>query len=100
MEFIGKSHLVMHDAYPSIEKFVTKTEGKYALLEAESLHANGKKFSLFKLLFDPLKAFIKRYFFQKGFLEGVNGLILCSLYSSYRFNVWANLWWLEKKVQK
>lgn len=94
---IGNSFFIVHDAYPSIEKYVIKTDGTYALIEAETLFSKGKKFSVFWLLFDPAKTFLKKYLFQKGFLEGINGFILCVLYSCYRFNVWANLWWLEKK---
>jgi len=100
VEYIGKSFFIVHDAYPSIEKYVIKTEGIYALIEAETLFDKGKKFSLFMLLFDPAKTFIKKYFFQKGFLEGINGFILCILYSCYRFNVWSNLWWLEKEKSR
>jgi glycosyltransferase involved in cell wall biosynthesis len=94
---IDKSYFILHNAYPSIEKYVVKTEGKYALIEAEAMQQEGKKFRLLMLLFDPLKTFIKKYFLQRGFVEGTNGFILCVLYSSYRFKVWANLWMLEKQ---
>ena len=92
---IGDAFYIWHDAYPTIEKFVVKTNGKYAFIEAEQLFADGIKFSVIKMLYDPTKTFFKKYLFQKGFLEGINGLILCVLYANYRFNVWANLWQIE-----
>ena len=92
---IGDKYHIMHDAYPSIEKFVIKTNGKYAAIEAAQMYSDGKKFSLLRLFVDPTKTFIKKYFFKLGFLEGTNGFILCVLYANFRFNVWANLWQLE-----
>lgn len=97
---IGEKYYIMHDAYPSIEKFVVKTNGKYAVIEAQQLVHDGQKFSLFKLLLDPTKTFLKKYIYQRGFTEGVNGLILCVLYANYRFNVWANVWQLENYDKK
>jgi glycosyltransferase involved in cell wall biosynthesis len=97
IRYIDKSFFILHDAYPTIEKYVVKTEGKYAFIEAENMRRDGKKFRFFMLLFDPLKTFVKKYLLQRGFMEGTNGFILCVLYSSYRFNVWANLWMLEKQ---
>jgi hypothetical protein len=97
---LGEEYHIMHDAYPSIEKYVIKTNGKYASIEAKQMFDDGTKFSLFKLLFDPSKTFFKKYFFQLGFLEGINGLVLCVLYANYRFNVWANLWQLGQSKTK
>jgi glycosyltransferase involved in cell wall biosynthesis len=97
-EHIGGSHFVMHDAYPSIEKYVIKTDGAYAQIEAQTLHKEGKRFRLWMMLLDPSMTFIKKFIFQRGFLEGLNGFILCILYSNYRFNVWANLWLLETQT--
>ena len=93
---IGDKYFIWHDAYPSIEKFVAKTNAKYALIEARQMFADGDTFSVYKLLWDPTKTFLKKYLYQRAMLDGVNGLILCVLYANYRFNVWANLWQLEQ----
>lgn len=96
---IGDTYYIWHDAYPSIEKFVSKTNSKYAFIEAKQMHSDGKKFSLYKLLWDPTKTFLKKYLYQLAILDGINGLILCVLYANYRFNVWANLWQIESDLK-
>lgn len=97
---LPKDFYIIHEAYPTIQKYVHKTIGKYASLEANELHKQGEKFKLSKLILQPVKTFILLYFFKRGFLEGVRGLILCVLYSVFRFTVWANLWFLEQSKNK
>lgn len=93
--FLSKDYFYHHLAYPSIEKYIIKTLGNYASLEAIDRAKEGYKFSKRNLLFGPFKTFIKKYFLLKGYKDGVRGLILCMFYSMYEFTRWANIWVLE-----
>jgi len=85
---------LLHLAYPTIEKYVCKTVGMYARIEAEQMHERGVPFSLRKMLLQPIRAFVRSYLLRGGYRAGVRGLVKTVLYSVYRFTVWANLWFL------
>ncbi len=93
---LPRKYYLMHYAYPTIEKYVNKTLGMYARLEAEQYFERRQRFSLFRLISDPIKVFLISYFIRQGFRDGLRGFILNILYAGYRFTTWANLWLLEE----
>ena len=72
---------ILHNAYPTIEKYVVKTVDFYARIEAKQKFDLNEKFSIVKMLYDFIKTFLMSYFIRKGFLAGVRGIILCLYYS-------------------
>jgi len=96
---LPKNYYMLHLAYPTIEKYVIKTIGRYAILEAEENVLLKKDFKLMKLIFSPIKTFLSCFFSKQGYRDGVRGFILSVLYSIYRFTVHANMWYLQE-VQK
>jgi glycosyltransferase involved in cell wall biosynthesis len=89
-------YFIEHYPYPTIKSYVDKTIGKYALIGAQNMFDTGEKFKLYMLIFEPLKVFVMAYIVRAGFLDGIEGFILATLYAAYRFTTWANLWYLEK----
>ncbi|GAI25884.1 unnamed protein product, partial [marine sediment metagenome] len=87
---------LLHYAYPSIDKYMCKTLGMYARIEAQQYSGQGRRFSLVRLIGEPAKAFVRRFFVRQGFRDGLRGFILCVLFAGYRFATWANLWLLEE----
>jgi len=83
---------IEHLAYPTIRKYVCKTLGTYAQIEAEQYVAAGRRFSLLRMLGEPAKELAVRFVIRRGYLDGMRGLILACLYAGYRFCVWANVW--------
>ncbi|MEO6915219.1 MAG: glycosyltransferase family 2 protein [Chitinophagaceae bacterium] len=94
---LSKEFYYNHLAYDSIEKYVSKTIGYYACVEASDKYREGLKFSKSKLILQPVKTFIKKYFILKGYKDGIRGLVLCVFYSVYEFSKWANVWMLEQQ---
>ncbi|MGN7613610.1 glycosyltransferase family 2 protein [Magnetococcales bacterium HHB-1] len=90
---------IEHYAYPTFELYVTKTLGKYARIEAEQYVEMGRRFSLWRLLYEPTKEFIYRLLFRGGLKGGVHGLLLIALYSMFRFSVWGNVWAIERSKE-
>ncbi len=78
-----KNH-IDHFSYTSIEQFVNKTN-LYTTLAAQEALNKGRRVNLFKIVFRPIRHFLKTYLFRLGFLDGVHGLILCVLQSYYVF---------------
>jgi glycosyltransferase involved in cell wall biosynthesis len=68
-----KGYLI-HYSYKNLGHHIDKTV-YYAKISAKSYFELGKKFSFFKLLFNPFFAFIKLYFFNLGFLDGFRGFL-------------------------
>ena len=59
---------------------------------ANSMHQEGKKSGILRILFNPLIRFFKFYVLRRGFLEGVPGLMVAVLESYYVFLKYLKLW--------
>ena len=81
---------LLHYAYPTISSYFEKFR-KYSDLAARELDEKGKRASLFDLTARPVFTFLKMYVFKLGFLDGVEGLILCVFSSFYVFAKYAKL---------
>jgi len=64
---------LLHYSYRDLKQHLEKTIS-YAGISARSYSEASRKFSLLKLLLNPPMAFIKIYFIQMGFLDGIRGL--------------------------
>jgi len=93
---LPKKYHLRHYAYPTIEKYVSKTLGMYARVQAEQYSKQGRKFSFIHLLGEPAFVFIDSFIWRGGYRDGLRGFILTVLYAGYRFTTWANVWLLEE----
>lgn len=93
---LPRDYYIEHLAYPTIEKYLAKTLGTYARIEAEGMHQRGLRFRPLRLVLDPVKSWVSSYVLHRGYRDGMRGFILCVLYAGYRFAIWANLWLLEE----
>ncbi len=69
---------------------------RYTSLAAEELAGKGRRGGLAAFLFRPLHAFIKMYILKRGFLDGVEGLMLCLLSANYVAAKYAKAWELSR----
>ncbi len=67
---------ILHWNYVSYEEHNLQIE-KFSTISAHSYYQMGKKATLWKILFNPSWAFFKAYFLRLGFLDGLNGFIIC-----------------------
>lgn len=65
---------LLHDTAESIESYLAK-QNRYTSLVAASAVAHGKRAHAGHLLLSPLLRFVKFYFFRRGFLDGLPGLV-------------------------
>jgi glycosyltransferase involved in cell wall biosynthesis len=96
---LPKGFHIIHEAYPTFEKYLRKTLCHYSLIESHGRANNKEYVTFFKVMVVPIKEFIRRYFIYKGFKDGKIGFILCYLKSQYTFYTLLNIWFLnhEKK---
>ncbi|KPE49503.1 glycosyltransferase family 2 protein [Chryseobacterium indologenes] len=73
-----------HYTYKSIAHHIEKINN-YTQLMAEKKVANGKKVSLFKIIFSPFFDFMKTYIFKLGFMDGIAGFYISITGAFYTF---------------
>lgn len=67
---------ILHWTYQTYSEFNLKTE-HFSSIAAKAYFDLGKKAPIWKILFNPTWAFFKAYFLRLGFLDGLNGFIIC-----------------------
>ncbi|WP_062059558.1 glycosyltransferase family 2 protein [Aquimarina longa] len=67
---------ILHWNYASYQEFNLKTD-KFSTISAQSYYQLGKKAPIWKILLNPTWAFFKSYFLRLGFLDGLNGFVIC-----------------------
>jgi len=86
---------ILHYTDRNIEHYYHKFN-RYTSLAIDDLIARNKKFTLSDLLFRPLFVFFKMYILKRGFLDGIQGFLLCVFSANYVFTKYAKLWEREK----
>jgi glycosyltransferase involved in cell wall biosynthesis len=87
---------IVHYSSRTISEYMKKLN-LYTALEAEYMFKKKTKFSHVSIFLKPLAKFIQRYILQKGFCDGVEGLIFYTLSGFYDFIKWFKYWELIKK---
>ena len=82
---------LLHYTDPDLFHYFEKLN-RYTSLAADQLVQERTKFRISQLLIRPFWTFIKMYFIKAGFLDGIQGFILCVLSSCYVFTKYAKLW--------
>ncbi len=94
-----KAHLkgdILHYTYNSIEEIVSQTN-RFTSLQSQEMFKQGKRSSVFKLLLNPISAFISGYIIKRGFLDGYNGFLIARYASYSTFIKYSKLLHLQKK---
>lgn len=86
---------LLHFTDPNLHHYFQKFN-RYTSLAAQDLRKAGKTFSLYDILVRPSFLFFKMYVLRKGFLDGIQGFVLCIVSSAYVFTKYAKLWELER----
>ncbi len=87
---------LLHFTDPNIYHYFSKFN-KYTSLAAEELVKNEKFFKLTDIIIRPWWQFVRMYLIRRGFLDGVQGLLLALFSSAYVFTKYCKLW--EKRFR-
>ncbi len=82
----------LHYNYESIREYLWKMENIYTENEVENLLAVGSLVRWYDAIRFPVSDFVKIYFAQEGYKDGLHGLVLSLLQAFYSFLVFAKLW--------
>jgi glycosyltransferase involved in cell wall biosynthesis len=75
---------ILHFTCDSLSEHL-RTLDRYTTLAAEELVSRKVEVPIWKMIVDPPWTFVKAYFFQRGFLDGVEGMIICYMAAFYTF---------------
>jgi glycosyltransferase involved in cell wall biosynthesis len=76
---------LLHYAYFTVDEHLQQMH-KFAAVAARAKYAKGQRATfVIHVLINPLFKFIKKYFFQLGFLDGYYGFVFCAAASSLNF---------------
>jgi glycosyltransferase involved in cell wall biosynthesis len=75
---------ILHFTCDSLSEHL-KTLDKYTTLAAQEIAARRVKVPLSKIIIDPAWTFLKSYFLQRGFLDGLEGLTIAYMAAFYTF---------------
>lgn len=81
---------ILHYSYYNYGEHIAQLN-KFTTIQATAMHQQGKKASLAKLLLSPLAAFISGYILRRGFLDGIDGLMIARSVSYQTFAKYAKL---------
>ncbi len=81
---------IVHYTHPTISDSLGKMN-LYSPLEAED-RVHTKNIRWFDLIAHPLSAFLRKYIAQKGFLDGMPGLILAVITAGLKMALYMKLW--------
>lgn len=82
----------IHESYNSIGQYVSRMNTIYTNVEADKIVNSGKRLSTFSAINMPMEDFLKTFFMQKGYRDGLHGLMLSMLQAFYMFLVVAKVW--------
>ena len=86
---------LLHWIYRDYKEHNLKVEN-FSTIAANAYFKLGKKSSLTKIIFRPFWAFFKAYFLRLGFLDGLNGFIICVQTYNVTFLKYIKLYKLHK----
>lgn len=99
VELQGKAgtlkNALIHENYQSISQYLYKLDKIYTESEVENFLRNKGTITYLDAIRFPFHDFLKTFFSQKGYKDGLHGLVLSMLQAFYSFIVFAKVW--EKK---
>ena len=88
---------LIHHNYQNIEQYLDRMF-RYTSIQASELNSSGYQFQWHDLITKPLSEFLGRFFANKGFEDGVLGLIVCLLQAFSELVLYVKIW--EKQGMK
>ena len=91
----GESFAIIHHHYENISQFISRMN-RYTDAQAKGLVDEGYKFNWQDLISKPMGEFMSRYFANRGFEDGLHGLILGLLQAFSFLVMYLKVWDIEK----
>jgi len=90
---------ILHYGWESLEQIISK-KNQYSGWHSQQLYDTGKRINAFKPVLNGSVAFLRCYFFKKGFLNGLDGLSISLIQGFFSYMKYAKLIKIQKKNTK
>ncbi|MBC2845658.1 glycosyltransferase family 2 protein [Winogradskyella flava] len=90
---------ILHWVLDDYSSHIKKTEN-FSTIAAQAYYDQGKRSSIWKIIYRPAWAFFKAYVLRLGFLDGLNGFIICVQTYNTVFYKYIKLYELQKRNPK
>ena len=87
---------ILHYGWDSLEQIIAK-KNQYSGWHADQLYNQGKRIGALKPVFNGTVAFVRCYFFKKGFLNGLDGLSISMIQAFFSYMKYAKLIKIQKQ---
>lgn len=88
---------IIHYNYQTVSQFINKLNKTYTESETENFIKSGKSINWFDAIRWPTNDFTKTFFFEKGYKDGMHGLVLSMFQAFYSLVFFAKVW--ERKEE-
>ncbi|KUF44495.1 hypothetical protein AS361_15705 [Myroides marinus] len=88
---------LLHWAYDSYSEHHAKNDRYTTLAATNFVKYKNKKIPVIKIVINPFWKFFKNYFIKKGFLDGFNGFVICSMAAYSTFLKYIKIIELQRK---
>ncbi len=82
---------IVHHNYTSVLQYLEKNI-RYAKVEAQEIIDTGSEYTILDAMRKATSEFISRFFADKGYKDGIHGLVLALLQTFYSFLVFLDVW--------
>ena len=82
----------IHNNYESVSQFIRKMDTLYTESEVQKLLRTHYQLAWYDAIRFPVSDFVKVFFAQEGYRDGLHGLVLALLQAFYSFVVFAKVW--------
>lgn len=86
------THAFIHHNYGSIAQYLSKMQDIYTESEVAKYVSSGYRIRWTDAIRFPASDFLKLYFAERGYKDGLHGLVLAILQAFYSFLIFAKLW--------
>lgn len=88
---VDEKWAIIHHHYESIPQFLERMI-RYTKIQSEELSKDGYEFAWQDLIKEPLSEFLRRFFAERGFEDGLHGLVLALLQAFSQLLVYLRIW--------
>ena len=91
------NNAIIHVNYTDLRQFLEKFN-RYTTAESQRIMRAGRPFKWYKLIYQPSRVFLRRFFLQQGFRDGMHGFVLSLLMAFYWMVSYMKLWELYRNA--
>ena len=88
---------LIHYNYQTVSQFIQKLDKTYTESETENFLKEGKDIAWYDVIRWPTSDFVKTFFAQRGYRDGLHGLVLSLLQSFYALVFFTKVWERKEK---